>query len=139
LVNLPVLEIQPAIEQFVTGAPQEHSAINALTTAVADAGVRIRDAHPNQDVRRSGLRHLSADDIWVLDLTLDVMFMLAGQLPGKSSPWDDDYDWIPRRLEKIDKATHDRHWKRALRQAGVGPAQFRQLRAHIPPRTSSRR
>ena len=137
LVNLPLLEIQPVIEQFLAGAPQEHSAILELTTAVADAGVRIRDTHPNEDVRQSGLRHLSADDIWVLDLTLDVMFMLAGRLPGKSSPWDDDHDWIPRRLTDFDKATHDRHWKRALRQAGAGPAQFRQLRAHILPRTVS--
>jgi hypothetical protein len=96
--------------------------------------VRIRDTHPNEDVRQSGLQHLSADDIWMLDLTLDVMFMLAGQLPGESSPWDDDHDRIPRRLGNLDEATHDRHWKRALRQAGGGPAQFRQLRAHIPPR-----
>jgi hypothetical protein len=134
-----VLEIQPAIEQFLAGAPQEHSAILALTTAVADAGVRIRDTHPNEDVRQSGLRHLSADDVWMLDLTLDVMFMLAGRLPGKGAPWDDDHDWIPQRLVTLDKATHDRRWRRGLRQAGDGPAQFRPLRGHIPPRAPSRR
>ncbi len=139
LVNLPVLAQEPAIEQFLTRAPQEHSAILALTAAIADVGVRIREAHPNEDVRQSGLQYLSADDIWMIDLTLDVMFMLAGQLPGKSSPWDDDHDRIPRRLADLDEGTHDRHWKRALRQAGAGPAQFRQLRAHVPPRVPSRR
>lgn len=139
LANLPVLELEPAIEQCVTRAPQEHSAILALTSAIADAGVRIRDAHPNEDVRKSGLRYLSASDIWMLDLTLDVMFMLAGQLPGKSSPWDDDHDRIPRRLADLDEQTHDRHWKRGLRQAGAGPAQFQRLRAQVPPRLPFRR
>jgi hypothetical protein len=139
LVNLPVMELEPAIEQRLTSAPAEHSAILALTTAVADVGVRIRDTHPNEDVRSSGLRYLSADDIWLLNLTLDVMYMLAGQLPGKSSPWDDDHDVIPGRLAELDLATHDRHWKRTLRQAGAGPAQFQQLRAHVAPRTPSRR
>jgi len=134
-----VLELEPAIEQFLTRAPQEHSAILALTSAIADTGVRIRDTHPNEDVRPSGLQYLSANDIWMLDLTLDVMFLLAGQLPGKSSPWDDDHDQIPRRLVSLDEATHDRHWKRALRQAGPGPAQFQLLRAHTRPRAPFRR
>ncbi|HET7013869.1 MAG TPA: hypothetical protein VFI65_08165 [Streptosporangiaceae bacterium] len=134
-----MLELEPAIEQFLTRAPQEHSAIFTLTMAIADAGVRIRDTHPNEDVRKSGLQYLSADDIWMLDLTLDVMYLLAGQLPGKSSPWDDDHDRIPRRLGYLDDETHNRHWKRALRQAGAGSAQFQQLRAHVVPRTRSRR
>ena len=136
LVNLPLLELEPAIEQCLTRAPQEHSAILALTTAIADAGVRIRDTHPNEDIRQSGLQYLSADDIWMLDLTLDVMYMLAGQLPGKSSPWDDDHDRIPRGLGYLDQATHDRRWKRALRQAGAGPAQFQQLRAQVASRSA---
>jgi len=133
------MELEPAIEQFLTRAPQEHSAILALTTAIADVGVRIRDTHPNEDVRKSGLQYLSADDIWMLDLTLDVMYMLAGQLPGKSSPWDDDHDRVPRRLADLDEQTHDRRWKRTLRQAGAGPAQFQQLRAQVSPRAPSRR
>lgn len=138
LANLSLLEGEPAIEQCLTGAPQEHSAILALTTAIAGTGVRIRDAHPNEDVRQSGLQYLSGNDVWMLNLTLDVMYMLAGQLPGKSSPWDDDHDRIPRRLGDLDEATHDRRWKRALRQAGAGPAQFQHLRAHVAPRTPSR-
>lgn len=139
LVNLSTLEREPAIEQRLTRASQEHSAILALTTAVANVGVRIRDTHPNTDVRQSGLQYLSADDVWMLNLTLDIMYMLAGLLPGKSSPWDDDHDVVPQRLGHIDEATHDRHWKRALRQAGAGPAQFQQLRAQVAPRTPSRR
>ncbi len=139
LVNLPVLELESAIEQFLARAPQLHSTILALTTAVAGIGVRIRDAHSNEDVRQSGLRHLSADDIWLLNLTLDVMYMLAGQLPGKNAPWDDDHDLIPGRLRSLNAATRNRRWKLALRQAGAGPAQFQRLRAQVAPRTPSRR
>jgi hypothetical protein len=139
LVNLPLLERESAIEKFLTRAPREHSAILALTGAIADAGVRIRDAHPNEDVRKSGTQYLSADDIWMLDLALDVMYLLAGQLPGKSSPWDDDHDRIPQRLGWLDEPTRARHWKRAVRQAGAGPAQFQQLRAQVARRAAARR
>jgi hypothetical protein len=139
LLDLSSLEDKPSIEQYVTRAPQEHSAILALAAAIADAGMRIRDTHPNEDVRDSGLRHLSADDIWMLDLTLDIMYMLVGELAGKSSPWDDDLDRTTRLLTGLEDATHDRQWKRALRQARAGPAQFQHLREIIPPRRPSRR
>jgi hypothetical protein len=133
LVTLPLLEDEPGIQQYAASAPQQYGAILALTSAIADAGLRIRDTYANQDVRHSGLRYLSADDIWMLDLTLDVMYMLAG-----AGVRMHDLDQITRMLREIDEATHDHHWKRALRQAGAGPAQFQQLRAQVPPREPGR-
>jgi hypothetical protein len=132
LVTLPMLEDGPGIQEYVTRAPQGHDAILALTAAIADAGVRIRDTHPKEDVRDSGVRHLSTDDIWMLDLTLDIMCMLA-KAGTRGHKFDSSLEW---RVEQADKETHDRRWQRALRQAGAGPAQFRQLRAHVPPRAS---
>jgi hypothetical protein len=142
LVGLPLLEDQLAIEQYITRAPQEYSAILALTTSIIDVGVRFRGTYPDGDIRNSGsgLRYLSANDIWMLDLTLDVMYMLAGMLGREGARWEfHDPEVLSMNLGHIDEATHHRDWKRALRQAGAGPAQFRQLRAHVPPRTSSRR
>jgi hypothetical protein len=142
LVGLPLLENKLAIEQYITRAPQEYSAILALTASVIDVGVRFRGAHPSEDIRDSGsgLRYLSANDIWMLDLTLDVMYMLAGMLGREGARWEfHDPEVISSNLGSIDAATHHRDWKRALRQAGAGPAQFQQLRAHVPPRTPSRR
>jgi hypothetical protein len=133
LVTLPLLEDGPGIQQYATRAPQAHDAILALTATIADVGVRIRDTYPNEDLRHSGLRHLSADDIWMLDLTLDIMDMLA-----KAGTPFHDADTVRWSLGNVDSLTHDRGWKRALRQAGAGPAQFRQLRAQVPPRASSR-
>jgi hypothetical protein len=138
-VTLPLLEREPAIDQKLAGAPADHGAILVLTAAIADLGARIRDTYPDLDVRASGLRYLSAGDIWMLDLALDLMYMLAGELAGQDAQWLDDPGLLDLNLRHIDKATHDRRWKRALRQAVPGPAQFRQLRTHVPPRTSPRR
>jgi Domain of unknown function (DUF1707) len=169
LVTLPLLDNEPTIVQYLTRAPQDHTAILALTAAVIDVGVRFRSTYPDQDLRigawgLSGMEYLSADDIWMLDLTLDVLYMLALELTRAGSQrrdlddhddalismlrrifgelhdprWGDDYadDALIRFLGRIAAALHDRRWKRALRQAGAGPAQFRQLRAHVPPRAS---
>jgi hypothetical protein len=169
LVTFPLLDNEPAIEQYLTRAPQEHAAILALTAAVTDVGVRFRSTYPDEDLRAgawclSGMGYLSPNDIWMLDLTLDVLYMLALELARTGAQrrdlddpddalisslrhifgalhdrrWGDDYadDALIRFLGRIAGAMHDRRWKRALRQAGAGPAQFRQLRAHVPPRAS---
>lgn len=142
LVGLPLLENELAIEQYITTAPQEYSAILALTASVIDIGVRFRSTYPNEDIRNdgSGLRYLSANDIWMLDLTLDVMYMLAGMLGREGARWEfRDPEVVSTNLAYIDKATRHREWKRALRQAGAGRAQFQQLRAHVPQHAPPRR
>jgi hypothetical protein len=139
LSAFPLLEGEPAIERYVLRAPREHSAILALTAAMVDVGVRFRAAYPDEDIRDSGVRLASADDIWMLDLTLDVMYMLEGELPGDDERRHQSSETLSRCLGNIHGVTRDRHWKRALRQAGTGPAQFQQLRAHVPPRAPSRR
>ncbi len=169
LVTFPLLDNEPAIEQYLTRAPQEHAAILALTAAVTDVGVRFRGTYPDEDLRAgawslSGMGYLTDDDIWILDLTLDVLYMLALELARAGAQrhdlddphdalisslrhifgalhdrrWGDNYadDELIRILGHIAGVIHDRRWKRALRKAGAGPAQFRKLRAHVPPRAS---
>lgn len=166
LVTFPLLDNEPAIEHYLARAPQERAAIRALLAAITDVGVRFRGAYPDKDLRAgawclSGMGYLSGDDIWMLDLTLDVLYMLALELARTGAQrhdlddtligclrdifgalhdprWGDYYadDALIRILGRIAGVIHDRRWKRALRQAGAGPAQFRQLRAHVPPRAS---
>lgn len=113
--------------------PEDYRATLALSGAVAAAGVRVRDTYRNEDVRHSGLRYLTPDQIWMLDLTLDVMTMLAS-----TGTKLHDRGQIAQMLQKLSKEAGDHHWKHAVRKVSTGPAQFREPRAHIPPRGAIR-
>lgn len=62
------------------------------------------------------------------DLAIDVLAMLAaggGLSPGTRASAAED-------LRLLDQHVHGHHWKSQVHKAGQGPAEFRELRAHIP-------
>ena len=128
LATLYLLGTEAAVKQYLTAQPEAHAAMRELSTAVAAAGVRVRDSGrvKNQYVVQMGL--YTADEFWLFDLAIDVIAMmlsLGGFSPGTRALVSSD-------MMSLDEHVHSHHWKREVKKAGDGPAQFRQLRAHVP-------
>jgi hypothetical protein len=94
---------------------------------VAKFGVRVREAQGPRLVIDESIKHYSAEEIWMIDLAIDVVAMLATSGGSLS-----DRDMILSDLRTADKHAHSRHWRHQVHKAGAGPAQFRQLRELIP-------
>jgi hypothetical protein len=128
LSTLGLLSSDSVVQQYAAAQPEAQHAIRELSRAVAAAGTRVRDTGQMRDSFDENLRYYTAEEIWLFDLAIDVIAMLGtlgGQPPGTRARIIDD-------LKLLDNNVHSHHWKKEVRQAGDGPAQFRELRAHVP-------
>lgn len=130
LSTLYLLGTESAVKQYLSVEPEAHRAIRDLSTAVAAAGVRVRDSGRVKDEFDVHMGLYAAEEFWLFDLAIDVIAMLVtlgGFSPGTRALVASD-------LRSLDKDAHSHHWKREVKKAGDGPAQFRDLRSHVPRR-----
>ena len=128
LAALGLLGTDPVVQQYTQANPDAHRAILALSRAVAEAGIRVRDTARHHDMFDEHLRMFTAEEYWMFDLAIDVIAMFAtggGLKPDIRALMIDD-------LGTLDEHVHSHHWKSQVHKAGDGPAEFRELRAHIP-------
>ena len=128
LTLLGLLPGDPGVNQYASTRPEVVQAIRALSTSVAAAGVRVRDSAPARDDFEDHVRRFTAEEIWMCDLAIDVIAML-GTLNGTGSRLR---RMIVSDLGTLDKDVHGHHWKREVRKAGAGPAEFQELRMLVP-------
>ena len=128
LSTLSLLASESVVRQYAGAQPEAQNSIRELSQAVAGAGTRVRDTGQMRDSFDENLRYYTAEEIWLFDLFIDVIAMLGtlgGLPPGTRARIIDD-------LKLLDNSVASHHWKKEVRQAGDGPAQFRELRAHVP-------
>lgn len=128
LTTLGLLSGESVVQQYAGAQPEAVHAIRELSQAVAGAATRVRDAGQMRDSFDENLRYYTPEEIWLFDLAIDVIAMLGtlgGLPPGTRARIIDD-------LKLLDTNAHSHHWKKEVRQAGDGPAPFRELRAHVP-------
>lgn len=128
LTTLYLLGTEAAVKEYLSVEPEAHQAIRELCTAVAAAGVRVRDSGQvrNQYDVRMGL--YTAEEMWLFNLAIDVIAMLVALgsfSPGTRALLSSD-------LQTLDEHSSSHHWKKEVKKAKDGPAQFRNLRAHVP-------
>lgn len=129
VATLRMLGGDPGIQQYLRAEPQAHQAIRELSSAVAAAGVRVRDsgkARTEWDVR---MNMFTAEEFWLFNLAVDVIALLS----TRGGMQSDTRAIAMSDLRSLDDDANGHHWKSQVRKAGNGPAQFGPLRAHIPP------
>jgi hypothetical protein len=121
------LNEEPPVRQFARAEPEAVQAIRALCTAVTNAGIRVRDGGKAK-ILDEHLSFFTAEEIWMIDLAVDVvaMFAYGGGLRSETQLR------VHTSLRSVDKHRRDRHWKREVHKAGTGPDAFRELRAQFP-------
>jgi hypothetical protein len=124
------LSAEQAVRDFVHGQPGMYEQIREAGTAVYRAGARARNHGLLRSSFDDSLRPYSADEIWCMDLAIDVLAMLAA-VPGLSGG---------ARFSALD-ALRDLYmtcsghaWHKQVKHAVAGPHEFRELRARIPVR-----
>lgn len=128
LSTLGLLSFESVVQQYASAEPAAHRAIRALSSAVSAAGTRVRDTGRMHDEFDQRLGLYTADEIWMFDLAVDVIAMFAtigGLTPGTRALVVSD-------LRSLDDDVHSHHWQKEVRRAGAGPAEFGELRAHVP-------
>jgi hypothetical protein len=128
IATLGLLSYEPVVKQYCQASPAAHQSIRELSSAVAAAGVRVRDSSRRLDEFEEHLHKFTADEFWVFNLAVDVIAMFCatpGMNPGTHAQLRSD-------LQSLDEEAHGHHWKSQVRKAGNGPSQFHELRAHIP-------
>jgi len=118
----------PVVQQYLSVEPEVHSAIRELSAAVAAAGVRVRDTSKHHGFLEEHMKEFTAEEFWLFDLAVDLVAMFAtmgGVSPGNRARLRSD-------LATLDYHPNTHHWKHQVKKAGSGPAQFHQLRAHVP-------
>jgi hypothetical protein len=129
LATVGLLGTDSVVEQYSQGNPDAHRAIRALSTQVAEAGIRVRDTAKHRDMFDEHMKMFTAEEYWKFNLAIDVIAMFA--TGGGLSP--DIRALIIDDLWTLDDHVHSHHWKKEVHKVGDGPAEFRELRAHIPP------
>jgi hypothetical protein len=128
LATLGLLGLEPAVQQYSQADPDAHRAIRALSTQVAEAGIRVRDTAKNRDMFDEHMRMFTPEEYWKFNLAVDVIAMFATGGGLRS----DTHVLIINDLGILDEHAYSHHWKSQVHKAGDGPAEFRELRAHIP-------
>jgi hypothetical protein len=126
--TLGLLSYDPVVKQYLEASPGSQQSIRALATAVAAAGVRVRDSSRRLDEFEEHLHKFTPEEFWVFNLAVDIIAMFAGT-PGMDPS---NHALIRSDLQTLDDLAHGHHWKSQVRKAGDGPVQFRELRGHIP-------
>lgn len=119
---------ESSVEQYISAQPSAQQAILALSRSVARAGIRMAKSDPKA-VIDDHLRLFSADEIWMVNLAIDVVAMLGtgGSLHGSTRVLVFD------KLKELDRHVDSHQWRKLVAKAGAGPAEFHELRAHVPP------
>jgi hypothetical protein len=130
LYTLVRLGFDEGVQQYLSVEPDAHRAIRELSAAVAAAGARVRDTSKHHRVLDDHMYEFTADEFWMFDLAIDVVAMI-GTLGGLSP---DRHASAVSTLRSLDEHANTHHWKHQVKKAGSGPAQFRELRAHVPHR-----
>lgn len=124
------LSAEQAVRDFVRGQPGMYEQIREVGTAAYHAGARARNHGLLRSSFDDSLRPYSADEIWCMDLAIDVLAMLA-VVPGLSGG---------SRFSALDALrdlymTCDVHtWHKQVKHAAAAPHEFRELRARVPVR-----
>jgi hypothetical protein len=125
-----LLGTEPVVRQYMRGQPQLLQQIRALTTAVSNAGVRVRDAGLLKDDFDDNLAVYTHQEIWTFNLAFDVIAVIGALdgLPGQARAK------AASDLRSLDEGTRSHAWKHAIKKANEGPVPFPELRAQVPHR-----
>ena len=126
--TLGLLWFDAVVKQYLQASPESYQSIRALTAAVAAAGVRVRDSSRRLDEFEEHLHKFTPEEFWVFNLAVDIIAMFCGT-PGMDPS---THALIRSDMQTLDDFAHGHHWKSQVRKAGDGPAQFHDLRGHIP-------
>lgn len=127
LFAMLMLNDVPFVQQYLRANPDAQKAIFELNRTVAQFGVRVREAVGPRLVIDESIKHYSAEEIWMIDLAIDVVAMLVTSGGSLS-----DRGMILSDLRTADKQAGSRQWRHQVHKVGAGPAPFRQLRELIP-------
>lgn len=131
LSALSLLSYEAAVRAWTRGQPVLHQRVRALSTAVVATGVRVRDGGQLNDDFDDSLGVYTPDEIWMIDLAIDVIAML-GILDGVRAGTRAQ---TASNLRSLDQNVDSHTWRKDLKRAGDGPAAFRDLRAAVPRHT----
>ncbi len=127
----PGLSTESAVRDYVGAYPEFHRQIRELSTAVSEAGVRVRDEGRLHSDLDDNLRVYTPDELWMFDLAVDLIAML-GSVDGLSNQSLAEFK---SNVRTLDDEVHTHTWKRGVKKAGAGPAQFQELRQRVPHHT----
>jgi len=117
----------PAVQDYLGRTPGLRPAIRSLSSAVAAAGARLRDA--GLDPWNDAADDYTPGEKWLLELAVDVIVLLDAVDGVSAATRRDVADFLQF---TPDMGSH--WWRKQIEKAGAGPAAFQQLRAEIPPR-----
>jgi hypothetical protein len=124
------LSAEQAVRDFVGSQPGMYEQIREVGTAVYRAGARARNHGLLRSSFDDSLHPYSADEIWCMDLAMDVLAMLT-VLPRLSGGARFSALEALRDLYQ----TCDGHtWHKQVKHAAAAPHDFRDLRARVPVR-----
>jgi hypothetical protein len=124
------LSAEQEVRDFVHGQPGMYEQIREVGTAVYNAGARARNHGLLRSSFDDSLHHYSAEEIWCMDLAIDVLAMLAAvpRLPGGTR-----FSTLEV-LRDLYRTSGEHTWHKQVKHAAAGPHEFRELRARIPVR-----
>jgi len=124
------LSAEQAVRDFVRGQPGMYEQIREVGAAVYRAGARARNNGLLRSSFDDGLHPYTADEIWCMDLAIDVLAMLA-VLPRLSG--GTRFSTLDA-LRSLYRICAEHTWHKQLRHASGGPFECRELRARVPVR-----
>ena len=124
------LSREQAVRDFVHGQPGMYEQIREVGTTVYRAGARARNHGLLRNDYDNGLHPYSADEIWCMDLAIDVLAMLAVVPQVSGSTKHSALEALRRLYEHSGEHT----WHKQMKHAADGPREFRELRARVPVR-----
>jgi hypothetical protein len=128
LVTLSLVGHEASVTQYLSASPEAHGAVRDLSTAVAGAGVRVRNSGRVRNAYDVHMDLYTAEEFWLFDLAVDVIAMLVSMDDFGS----DRRELLASDLETLDEHAHNHHWRKGVKKAGKGPARFHDLRAYVP-------
>jgi hypothetical protein len=124
------LSAEQAVREFVHDQPGMYEQIREVGTAVYLAGTRARNHGLLRSSFDDSLHPYSADEIWCMDLAIDVLAMLA-TMPGLSG--GTRFSALEA-LRDLYVTCGGHTWHKQVKHAAAGPQEFRELRARVPVR-----
>jgi hypothetical protein len=119
-----------AVREFVRGQPGLYEQIREVSAVAGGAGTRVRDSGQLRSSVDDNLKYYTPDELWCLDLAVDVIAMLA-LLPGV--PGNFRFQMMDRVHELMSTLT-GHHFHKEVKHAVDAPAAFRGLRSRVPVR-----
>jgi hypothetical protein len=124
------LSAEQAVRDFVRRQPGLYEQVREVGTAVYRAGARARNHGLLRSSFDDSLHPYSADEIWCMDLAIDVLAMLA-VVPGLSG--GARFSALEA-LRSLYVTCTGHTWHKQVKHAAAGPHEFSELRARVPVR-----